>query len=64
MGIGIVATALWMIGRVDALGELATPATDLGALEQEVRAATKRRAVRSKASIAARLARNDGARDD
>jgi len=64
VGIGIVATALWLIGRVGALGDLAEPASDLGALELEVRAATKRRAVRGKASIAARLAREKKARHE
>jgi len=64
VGMGIVATALWLIGRADALGELAEPVSDLGALELEVRAATKRRAVRSKASVAARLAREKNTRDE
>lgn len=54
---GIYATALWMMGRSAALGELADPDKDLGALELDVRAATHTRAVRSKTSIAATLAR-------
>ena len=57
VGIGIVATALWMVGRVEALGALADPALDRGALERDVRDAQKRRAVRSAASIEARLGR-------
>ncbi|MGQ0507083.1 MAG: hypothetical protein ACT4TC_17385 [Myxococcaceae bacterium] len=57
VGIGIVATALWLVGRVEALGTIAAPSTDIGALEQDVRAAEKRRAVRSAASVEARLAR-------
>jgi transcriptional regulator with XRE-family HTH domain len=57
VGLGIVATALWMMGRVDALAALAEPATDRGALERDVREATRRRAVRSAASIEARLRR-------
>lgn len=54
---GIYATALWMMGRSAALGELADPDKDLGALELDVRAATLTRAVRSKSSITARLAK-------
>ena len=54
---GIYATALWLIGRVNALPETAAPAADRGALEREVRSATQRRAVRSAASAAARLGR-------
>src|SRR5262245_38353017 len=37
VGVGIYATALWMIGRIGALSELAAPATDRGALEDEIR---------------------------
>jgi hypothetical protein len=33
VGLGIVATALWMLGRVQALPELADPGHDRGALE-------------------------------
>lgn len=57
VGIGILATALWMLGRVQALPELAEPEKDRGALELDVRDAVKRRAVRSAASIEARLGR-------
>ena len=57
VGLGIVATALWMLGRVQALPELADPEKDRGALEREVREAVKRRTVRSPASIEARLGR-------
>ena len=58
VGVGIYATALWLIGKADALPDLAAPATDHGAIESDVRAAIKRRAVRSAASIEARLGRN------
>ncbi len=54
---GILATALWMMGRVQALGDLAAPEQDAGALEIDLRAARRARAVRSQASIHARLAR-------
>jgi len=54
---GIYATALWLIGRVQSLGEAADPQSDRAALELDVREATKRRAVRSAASVEARLQR-------
>jgi hypothetical protein len=57
VGVGIYATALWLIGRVAALPEMAAPGNDRGALENDVRAALKRRAVRSSASAEARLGR-------
>jgi transcriptional regulator with XRE-family HTH domain len=57
VSIGIYATALWLMGRVQSLPELADPAHDRGALEMDVREAVKRRAVRSAASAEARLAR-------
>ena len=47
VGMGLYATALWLIGRVAALPELAAPGEDRGALEGEVRAALKRRARRA-----------------
>src|SRR3984885_13355901 len=59
VGIGLYATALWLIGRAAALPELAAPGNDRGALEDDVRAALKRRAVRSSASAEARLGRGD-----
>ena len=57
VGIGLYATALWLIGRVSGLPALAAPAEDRGALEGDVRAALERRAVRSASSSRARLAR-------
>src|SRR5687767_8240505 len=54
---GIYATALWLMGTVSGLPELAAPATDRGALESDVRQALQRRAVRSTASVEARLGR-------
>jgi len=44
VSIGAYATALWLIGRVQALPEIAAPATDLGALEAEIRKVVRRRA--------------------
>ncbi|QHE74725.1 helix-turn-helix domain-containing protein [Hydrogenophaga sp. PBL-H3] len=57
---GILATALWMVGRTQALGDLAAPEQDAGALELDIRAARRTRAVRSQASISARLSRKPG----
>jgi transcriptional regulator with XRE-family HTH domain len=57
VGAGIYATALWLMGRANALPAVAAPAEDQGALESDVREALKRRAVRSAASIEARLGR-------
>lgn len=57
VGMGIYATALWLVGRINALTEAADPAHDRGALELDVREAVRRRAVRSAASIEARLGR-------
>jgi hypothetical protein len=48
VSIGVYATALWLIGKAGTLAKLATPADDTGALETDVRAALKRRAVRSR----------------
>ena len=36
VGMGVYATALWLIGRHQALPELAAPASDLMALEQDI----------------------------
>lgn len=57
VSMGIYATALWMMGRAGALAEIAEPARDQGALESDVRAASRLRAVRSRASVAGQLAR-------
>lgn len=63
VGAGIYATALWLIGRVSALPDLAAPGSDRGALEIDVRGAVKRRAVRSAASSEARLGRKKVSND-
>lgn len=57
VGVGLYATALWLIGGVGGLPALAAPAEDRGALEGDVRQALERRAARSAASARARLAR-------
>lgn len=59
VGIGIYATALWLIGRDGALADLASPENDRGALEQDVRAAVGLGKARAKASAAARLTRRE-----
>src|SRR5262249_53402884 len=41
---GIYATALWLMGTVGGLPDLASAAADRGALEREVRSAVQRRA--------------------
>jgi transcriptional regulator with XRE-family HTH domain len=56
VGVGIYVTALWMIGRVDDLPELAAPTADLGAIEKDVRSAVQRRAALAAASKRARAA--------
>lgn len=61
VSMGAYASALWLMGRVQALGEIATPSTDLGALELDVRKARKR-AVRTPVSIAAKLGDSDDER--
>lgn len=57
VGVGLYATALWLIGRAGALPDLAGPAVDQDALERDVREALRRRAARAMASAQARLAR-------
>ncbi len=59
VSIAAYAAALWLMGRVQVLPEVAAPENDLTALEQDVRAARKRGRVRTPASLAARLARID-----
>lgn len=57
VSMGIYATALWIMGRTQALGELADPLSDLGALESDVHNATRLRSVRTQASVEGRLSR-------
>lgn len=59
VSVAAYAAALWLMGRVQVLPEVAAPENDLTALEQDVRAARKRERVRTPASVAARLARID-----
>jgi transcriptional regulator with XRE-family HTH domain len=57
VAMGVYVTALWLLGRAQALPALAAPEQDRGALELDVRRAAKRRRVRSAASIQAQLGR-------
>ncbi|HJV97267.1 MAG TPA: XRE family transcriptional regulator [Albitalea sp.] len=63
VGVGVYATALWLVGRVQALPTLVDPQSDRGALELDVREAVRRRAARSAASAEARLARKGAAHE-
>lgn len=55
VGIGIVATALWLIQRDAELGNLAAPEHDRGALEMDVREAVALGRARAKAAAEVRL---------
>jgi hypothetical protein len=50
VSMGVYATALWLIGRSQAMAEFAAPEQDLGALDEAVRAA-KARSVRKRPSL-------------
>jgi hypothetical protein len=55
VGIGLVATALWLIKRDGELRNLAAPEYDQGAIEMDVRAAVELGRTRAQASAEARL---------
>ena len=55
VGIGIVATALWLIQRDGELRNLAAPEHDQGAIEMDVREAVELGRARAQASAEARL---------
>lgn len=55
VGIGIVATALWLLNRDGELGKLAAPEHDQGAIEMEVREAVALGRARAQASADARV---------
>lgn len=54
VGIGIVATALWLIQRDGELGKLAAPEHDQGAIELDIREAVELGRARARASAEAR----------
>jgi transcriptional regulator with XRE-family HTH domain len=57
VSLGVLATALWLIGRDAALGALATPKEDRGALELDVRQAETLGKERVRATAQAKLKR-------
>jgi transcriptional regulator with XRE-family HTH domain len=57
VSLGVLATALWLIGRDSALGSLAAPKDDRGALELDVRQAETLGKDRMRATAQARLKR-------
>ena len=59
VGMGIYATALWLIGRDGALAELASPDKDRGALELDVRKAVALGKARAQASAQTRQKRKE-----
>jgi len=58
VGIGIVATALWLIKRDGELRNLAAPEADQGAIEMNVREAIELGRARAQASAEARMRTN------
>jgi len=58
VGIGIVATALWLIKRDGELSHIAAPEHDQGALEMDVREAVELGRARAQASAEVRTRRN------
>jgi len=58
VGIGIVATALWLIKRDGELSHIAAPEHDQGAFEMDVRAAVELGRARAQASAEVRTRRN------
>lgn len=58
VGIGIVATSLWLIQRDGQLRNLAAPEHDQGAIEMDVRDALELGRTRSRASAEARVRKN------
>jgi transcriptional regulator with XRE-family HTH domain len=57
VSLGVLATALWLVGRDSALATLATPREDRGALELDVREAETLGKQRVRATANAKLAR-------
>ena len=58
VGIGIIATALWLIQRDGELGNLAAPEHDRGAIEMDVREALELGRARAQVSAEARTRKN------
>jgi len=58
VSMGVYMTALWLLGLSRSLGEIAGPEKDLRALEADIRAAARTRAVRKTTSIAAQMGKS------
>ena len=58
VGVGILATALWLVGRDTELTQLAAPEHNKGALDQDVRQAIALGQQRARAAAEARLSRD------
>lgn len=58
VSVGVIASALWMINRDGALGDLAAPEHDQGALELSIREAVELGQARAQASAEARMRAN------
>ena len=54
VSMGVYASALWLLGLADGLGDLAEPGKDARALESDVRQASRLRARRTRIAAAAR----------
>jgi transcriptional regulator with XRE-family HTH domain len=63
VSLGVLATALWLVGRDGALATLATPREDRGALELDVREAESLGRERVRATAQAKMARAAKQRD-
>jgi transcriptional regulator with XRE-family HTH domain len=63
VGMGIYATALWLVGLDGALAELASPERDMRALDLDVHKAVALGKARARASADARLTRLERQRD-
>ncbi len=57
VSVGVLATALWLIGRDSALGNLAAPKDDRGALELDIRQAERLGKERVRATANAKIKR-------
>ena len=63
VSMAVYATAIWMMGKSVSLESIASPESDLGAMEMDVRSAIAKRVVRKEGSILANLAK-DAARNE
>lgn len=61
VSIGVYTTALWLLGLVGGLAELASPDKDKGAMEAIIREVTRVRATRKQASLTAQTGKKKAA---